>query len=176
MSRRETAEREASYFAEPDFFEELLDAISDGATLADFTKAKRIRYRSLQEWIHGDQGRLSKYVTAMEARTNKVRDVVLRGLTDLASVDLKDLFDIDGTMKPLHMMPDGVTKLISNFEIETSMTESGQVSKTGKVKIPDRIRAFENLGRTVGMFKDNIKLDGNMTLASLVEASQAKTE
>lgn len=89
-------------------------------------------------------------------RTQIDADWVLRRLADLASADLADIMHPDGSLKPVAEWPEVWRKgLIAGVEVFEEFAGSGeartQIGWTKKVKIADRLKALEMIGRHVSV-------------------------
>lgn len=104
------------------------------------------------------QAAIQKAQLAREKRTEVTADQVIKQLAKIAFHDIRDVViwgegghirikaadEIDGTVLQ---------------EISESVTDSGN---TCRVKLNDRMKALELLGRHMGLFTDNVKLSGEV--------------
>ena len=73
----------------------------------------------------------------------------------IAFVNPKDFFDDDGNLKNINDIPDEVARAISSFEVNMETDkDTGDVTYTKKLKMWDKTKNLESLGRYLGMFKD----------------------
>lgn len=100
-------------------------------------------------------------------RTQIDADWVLRRLAELASADLADIMNGDGSLKPVAEWPEIWRKgLVAGVEVYEEFAGIGddrrQVGWTKKVKIADRIKTLEMIGRhvTVGAFREKVEHTG----------------
>ncbi len=99
---------------------------------------------------------------AMKARADAVEisaEDVLRMLADEARADLADLYDDSGNLRPIRDWPlawrRGLVVGIESFEEFDGVGEDRKlVGMTRKVKLSDRIKHKELIGRHLGMFID----------------------
>lgn len=129
-------------------------------------------------WEHaygaGDasQSTLGGYASKALARSEKLRraltlemarrrqlmaacsEAAISHLVSMATVDPLDIFDSDGEMKPLHMMPAAARRLIQSIEHTQYFDRDGEHVRTKKaVKLPDKGRATEMLLKHLGLFE-----------------------
>lgn len=104
-------------------------------------------------------------------RTEINSDWVLNRLTDEAEADLADIFDDNMNLKPVHEWPDIWRKgLVAGVDVveefETVDGEKKRVSTVHKIKLSDRIKRIELIGKHVMVqaFKDQIDASGTITL------------
>lgn len=111
---------------------------------------------------------------AQAARSERTRinsDWVLNRLADEAEADLADIFDDDMNLKPIHDWPDIWRKgLVAGVDVEELYEGRGEdrehIGRVHKVKLSDRIKRIELIGKHVMVqaFKDQIDASGTITL------------
>ena len=94
-----------------------------------------------------------------EERTKIDADYVLKRLVEIDQMDVLDIMDDDGNVKPLRDWPKIWRQYISN--IETISMDDGE-GWLKKIKWPDKVKNLELLGKhvSVGAFKDKIEHSG----------------
>lgn len=114
------------------------------------------------------------------ARTRIEADRVLLELARIGTCDLGEAFDKDGKLLPIREMPEGIRRSLSGFEVEALFEGVGQdrlqVGITTKVKLLDKVKALELLGKHLKLFTDKLELGGKVSLEQLVEESYGKEE
>ena len=96
-------------------------------------------------------------------RTQIDADWVLRRLAAMADADLSDLHNEDGTLKPVSEWPDVWRKgLIAGVETEEIKLGGEPIGQVRKVKIADRLKALELIGRhvAVGAWREKVEHSG----------------
>lgn len=123
---------------------------------------------------------------AFAARSKRVeidQDWVLRGLAAIASVDVRELFAADGTLRPIHELPDEVAGAISSVEIvKRRAGDKDGPEYVRKVRSWDKVKALELLGKHLRMFSDRVEVASkgaqpvfsNPTEDELIERLMAK--
>lgn len=121
----------------------------------------------------------------MEERSARVKmdaDALLLRLVQEANADVSDIFDEDGTLKPVWKWPEVWRRgLIAGIEIEKLYEGRGkervQVGTLTKVKISDRVRRLELIGKHVGVqaFKEKVEHSVADPLADLLAQVQGRT-
>jgi len=92
-----------------------------------------------------------------QAIARKIEIDTERALSEIARsafIDPKALFKDDGTMKPISELPDNVSCALAAYEISTRHDEDEMPIVTTKVKMNDKLKALEMLGKLLGMFAD----------------------
>ena len=94
-----------------------------------------------------------------EERTKIDADYVLKRLVEIDHMDVLDIMDDDGNVKPLRDWPKIWRQYISN--IETISMDDGE-GWLKKIKWPDKVKNLELLGKhvSVGAFKDKVEHTG----------------
>ncbi len=100
---------------------------------------------------------------AIDAKLNKIEhkneitiERVLTGLARIAEADMRKAYDVNGRLLPMWQMPDDVALAMSSMDTD-EIREQGMVIGTSKiVKMWDKVRAYELLGKYLAMFTDRI--------------------
>lgn len=114
------------------------------------------------------QAAIKREVEARKERLGVEADFVLRELLALASVDLADAYDDKGNLKPLREMPLEVRKAIAGVEVFEEFQGRGEqrthIGNTRRVKLWDRLKALELLGKHHKLFSEqiNVKVEGDL--------------
>lgn len=148
--------------------DDLCEDLAEGKTLTEFTREHDLKYKIVFEWITGDDDRRDKYEVALKARGHHYQETVLSQIRTASKANLLDAIDEDGSVLPPGKIPEGVKAAISGYKV-TVDGRSGNV--TTELKLADKTRNAELLGKTQAMFTDRVDLGGKMTLEQLVNAS-----
>ena len=84
-------------------------------------------------------------------------DRVLQELAKLSFSDVRALFDDQGRLLPVHMLPDNIAASISSVEVVTSRipgTDPVEVEHTSKIKLWDKKGSLELLGKNLKLWKE----------------------
>jgi phage terminase small subunit len=84
------------------------------------------------------------------------QDWVVRRLARIADLDLRKLFVEDRTLRPIHELPEDVAGAIASVHVVERKDDAEEYG----VRLPDRIRALDLLGRHLGMFRDRVEVTG----------------
>lgn len=99
---------------------------------------------------------------AQRERTQITSDKVLQELLLIARADISKAFNKDGSMKPIHDIPEDVRRAISGVEtLETSLGK-GTKCRTSKLKFWDKVAALGLLGKNLKLFSDKLELSGTI--------------
>jgi hypothetical protein len=170
ITRSERSERAKALLREPDFVARAMDEVSEGLTLYQVAQQHDIPYRLLYDHVVGDSDRNSAYEMAVEARNAMINDRVLSGILGVAGADVRAILDDSGDIKSISKLSDAAAATVSAIDISTD--ERG--NKTKKVRMHDKMRAFEMLGKNQSMFTDKVRHEGVIKLEDLVAESMVK--
>ena len=90
---------------------------------------------------------------ALEARAERTKidaDWVLLRLQDEVTADLAEIYREDGSLKPIHEWPLIFRQgLVSGLDVDEEFEEGVKVGRVSKVKLSDRIKRLELIGKHV---------------------------
>ncbi len=94
---------------------------------------------------------------------------LLRRFVELAEVDVLDLFDARGKLRPLDEIPPAARRLIGSIEYETRWEGRGEEAErvdVTKIKLLDRLRVLEGIGKhiAVGAFTESKAATGMLVV------------
>lgn len=107
---------------------------------------------------------ISEKIKEREKRTEVTQDMVIQELAKIAFLDIRKLYTENGQLKNIADIDSDVAGAISSLETLEEYDGYGdnreKIGDTKKVKVLDKTKALELLGRHLGMFND--KLDVNI--------------
>lgn len=113
---------------------------------------------------------ISEKIKEREKRTEVTQDMVIQELSRIAFLDIRKLYNESGGLKNIQDIDDETIKAISSLETLEEYDGYGedkeQIGNTQKVKLLDKLKALELLGKHLGMFSD---INVNMKNAVQVE-------
>ena len=114
---------------------------------------------NIQEYISEKQKEIEK-------RTEVTQDMVINELAKIAFLDIRKLYTENGRLKNVADIDDDTVGAISSLETLEEYDGYGddreKIGDTQKVKLLDKTKALELLGRHLGMFKEKVTIDGNV--------------
>ncbi|MGI6141929.1 MAG: terminase small subunit [Caldicoprobacterales bacterium] len=103
---------------------------------------------------------IDKAIAERSRRTGITQDRVLRELAKVAFVNATDVINMDdATLKGDANRED--TAAIASVKVKTIPTEAGEITER-EVKVYDKIKALELLGKHLGMFTDRLNVNAEM--------------
>lgn len=122
---------------------------------------------------------IAEAVANRKERIQVDADFVLRELVALASVDLAAAYDENGNLKDIHDIPIEVRKAIAGVEVfeeyQGTGAEREYIGQTKKLKLWDRPKALEMLGRHLALFNDKLQISGSVTIESRLAAGRRRS-
>jgi phage terminase small subunit len=111
-------------------------------------------------------------------RTEITADKVLTETYLLAASDIGEAFNEDGSLKPIKEIPSHIRKAISSVEVDELFEGHGadkeQVGYTRKIKLWDKVKTLELLGKHLKVFSDKVELTADASLASILTEMMGK--
>lgn len=106
---------------------------------------------------------LNEAKIAQQERTQITADKILQELLLIARSDISKAFNKDGSLKPVHEIPEEVRRAISGVEVlENYVGGKGGKIRTHKVKFWDKVAALGLLGKNLRLFVDQVELKGTI--------------
>lgn len=129
------------------------------------------------------KARVAELLEQRSKRTNIDADWMLNRLAAEANADMGDLYNENGGLKPIHEWPEIWRQgLVSGVEVEQKYAYSeGEKVPDGvvtKVKLSDRIKRLELIGRHVDVqaFKDKVEHDVTDKLAETLAKARRRAK
>lgn len=109
----------------------------------------------------------------MEERNKRLRvsaDYVLQRLVEIDQMDVSDILNEDGGLKPISQWPKIWRTTLSGLDISTTITNFDETTLENmlkKIKWPDKVKNLELIGKHVDVnaFKERVEVSGTVTIA-----------
>lgn len=100
------------------------------------------------------------------AKTNITAERVLQEMGRLAFSDVRNLFNADGSLKPLHTLTPEDSACIAGLEVIIKNAEAGDghMDKVHKIKVWDKSKNLENLAKHLGLFVEKVEHSGALEI------------
>ena len=126
---------------------------------ANAASSRMLRNVKVQEYISEKQKEIEK-------RTEVTQDMVIKELAKIAFLDIRKLYTENGQLKNIADIDSDTAGAISSLETLEEYEGYGEdrekIGDTQKVKLLDKTKALELLGKHLGMFKEKVTIDGNV--------------
>jgi len=108
----------------------------------------------------------------MQLRTEVTADRVIQELAKIAFLDVRKLFSPDGSLKAVHELDDDTAAALVSLDVRLTESESGEITKTARIKLADKRAALVDLGRHLGIFDVKREQEAENPLARLIQEVQ----
>ncbi|MCM7802355.1 terminase small subunit [Enterobacter kobei] len=120
----------------------------------------------------------------MEERNKRMRvsaDYVLMRLVEIDQMDVLDILNDDGSLKPIREWPKIWRTTLSGFDLSSTimnMNEDSIETILKKIKWPDKVKNLELIGKHVDVnaFKERLEIDVRMTIADKMAKARARVK
>lgn len=112
------------------------------------------------------QNYIAEKMKEREKRTEITQDMVLNELAKIAFLDIRKIYNENGSLKNIHDIDNDTAGAIISIESVEEFAGYGQdreqIGYNKKVKMSDKAKALELIGKHLGMFKEtNINVNMN---------------
>jgi phage terminase small subunit len=126
------------------------------------------------------QARIAELVKQQTDKLGVSAEWVIAELRRVAGCSAVDLFNDDGSLKPMNAWSAESRAAIVGLEFDEIFSGSGEqrvhVGTTRKVKFADKIRALELLGRYLALFRDKVEVTGLEGIVETLQEAWARTD
>lgn len=120
----------------------------------------------------------------MEERNKRLRvsaDYVLLRLVEIDQMDVIDILNDDGTLKPIREWPKIWRTTLSGFDLSSTimnMDETSIETILKKIKWPDKVKNLELIGKHVDVnaFRERLEIDVKMTIAEKMAKARKRLQ
>ncbi|ECL4417934.1 terminase small subunit [Salmonella enterica] len=120
----------------------------------------------------------------MEERNKRLRvsaDYVLIRLVEIDQMDVIDILNDDGTLKPIREWPKIWRTTLSGFDLSSTimnMDETSIETILKKIKWPDKVKNIELIGKHVDVnaFKERLEVSGTVTIADRMAKARRRVK
>lgn len=129
------------------------------------------------------QKRIAELMTERNKRLRVSADYVLMRLVEIDQMDVLDILDDDGGLKPISQWPKVWRTSLSAMDINRIRMagkdgEDDIESTLQKVKWPDKVKNLELIGKHVDVmaFKERVEVSGTVTIADRMAAARKRVK
>jgi phage terminase small subunit len=112
------------------------------------------------------QQEIVNQIALQEKRTLVTADEVITELKRIAFLDISGALKEDGSLKDISEIPEDIRHAIAGLEIEELFEGTGRerehVGFTKKIKLSDKVRALELIGKHLKLFTEKIEHSGEI--------------
>lgn len=149
---------------------QIVDHVAAGGSLQRYCEVAELSYTKVRKWLRSEPERHRRYREAREVCREERRDHLEDTLAELATLDMSQITNADGTVMPVRDWPADLRRMCQ--QVQSTMTREGDVLL--QAKFPDKLRAIELYGKAVGMWTENVHIKGEVDLGVVALAGTAK--
>lgn len=177
MSEVSLQERTSALLSQNDIMSKIQRNISSGGSLIDLCKTWDVLYCDVYEWIRSDKTRSLIYDNAMAARDEWFKQEILGLARECAGVDPVDLFKADGTVKDIQDIPPKARLAITGIDVAELYDQEGQqIGVIKKIRLSDRLKAAEMLGKYLSMFVERKVVEVNVSMSDKIAEARKRAK
>lgn len=115
--------------------------------------------------------RLSELLEKRSERVNYKADDLLKDLLQVKEMDVLDILNEGGSIKPISEWPKVWRQMIGGFDVAELGAGENSVGWLKKIKLPDKVKNLEMIGRHVDVqaWKDQKELSGHIGLGTVLD-------
>ena len=164
-------QRTKRILTDPNCMERIFAHVANGGGATTLAKNWDIRFSDMMAFIYADDVRTKRYKQAMEARVEWSTEEILNELRSIAHFDPRKLLNDDGTIKKVSEWPDEVVSAVAGLDISDVKADGCVIGTIKKLKITDRLKAVELIGKNLGTFTEKHVHSVDKTLEDILAAS-----
>lgn len=147
--------------------------VAQGGSLIDLCKTWDVLYGEMASWIRADKVRNRRYIDSLNDRAEWYVEKIKSELNKIASVDIRGIFNDDGSVKKPAEWPEDISCVIKDFKVMEREGKDG-LTRTYDVKMWSKEKGLELLGKNLSMYIDRHEHSGSLTLEDIVAGSRHK--
>ncbi|MBO0256081.1 terminase small subunit [Escherichia coli] len=127
------------------------------------------------------QKRIAELMEERNKRNRVSADYVLMRLVEIDQMDVIDILNDDGSLKPIREWPKIWRTTLSGFDLSSTimnMNEDAIETILKKIKWPDKVKNLELIGKHVDVnaFKERLEVSGTVTIADRMAAARRRVK
>lgn len=127
------------------------------------------------------QKRIAELMEERNKRNRVSADYVLMRLVEIDQMDVLDILNDDGSLKPIRDWPKIWRTTLSGFDLSSTimnMNEDAIETVLKKIKWPDKVKNLELIGKHVDVnaFKERLEVSGTVTIADRMAAARRRVK
>lgn len=127
------------------------------------------------------QKRISELMEERNKRLRVSADYVLLRLVEIDQMDVLDILNDDGSLRPIREWPKIWRTTLSGFDLSSTimnMNEDSIETILKKIKWPDKVKNLELIGKHVDVnaFKERLEVSGTVTIADKIAKARRRVK
>lgn len=127
------------------------------------------------------QKRIAELMEERNKRNRVSADYVLLRLVEIDQMDVLDILNDDGSLRPIREWPKIWRTTLSGFDLSSTimnMNEDSIETILKKIKWPDKVKNLELIGKHVDVnaFKERLEVSGTVTIADKIAKARRRVK
>lgn len=127
------------------------------------------------------QKRIAELMEERNKRNRVSADYVLLRLVEIDQMDVLDILNDDGSLRPIREWPKIWRTTLSGFDLSSTimnMNEDSIETILKKIKWPDKVKTLELIGKHVDVnaFKERLEVSGTVTIADRMAKARRRVK
>lgn len=127
------------------------------------------------------QKRIAELMEERNKRNRVSADYVLLRLVEIDQMDVLDILNDDGSLRPIREWPKIWRTMLSGFDLSSTimnMNEDSIETILKKIKWPDKVKILELIGKHVDVnaFKERLEVSGTVTIADKIAKARRRVK
>ena len=160
-----------------DCMELIYTHLANGGDSFSLVELLGVPYAHFIYWTQRDKKRAKLIEEAYSRQKDWIINRFLAEIKAISFLKTTDIFDPDGTIKPVDQWPVSACAALDGMEVvETYDADGNKTGYVKKVKFNSKLKAIELLGRDLGRFVQAVEVTGKITLEDLINNSRLPSE
>lgn len=164
---------------DPETPDKIYRHMANGGSLITYASMMGVDFCDVLKWLSNEHGKV--YDDANEALRQWEINRLLHEIKAISFVDIRQIFNEDHSLKSPSEWPENVAASLSGIDVaeiwDTEPDADGkkrkvQIGEIKKIKLFDKLKALEMLGKDLGRFATKHEITGKLTLEDLVTGSK----
>lgn len=166
------AERLTRLLSSETFMNTIKRTLAAGGSVLDMCECLDVDVDAVMDWINVNAARKSIYKNAIEARDEWSKEMVLRELRRAGQSDIRDVFNEQGAMVPVHEWTDEAARAVASVKVKELTDNMGNViGELKEIKFWDKTKSLELIGKNLKMFTDKTEHSLTKSLEDILAES-----
>ena len=153
----------------PSIADRICGFIAEGGDLQDLADGWNVSYGALSNWMNADADRRKRYENAHKDAEGWLVQRVKKELKALSFSNVQDLYDDAGNLLEPHAWPEHAARAVGGIKVKELFDNEGvKEGELKEIKMIDKTKSLDLLGKTVAMFINKVEHSADKSLEDLL--------
>lgn len=152
---------------------DICERVANGESLTTIAPELDLKYTRLLAMIRSNEEASKHYDQALKDRDEWAKERVLAEIRMLTMLDITKLYDEDNCLLPMNKWPKDMGRAVaavkSNELFDGYGKDKEQIGMTREVKLWNKEKSLELIGKNLHLFTERVNIEGKMTLEDLLD-------